>query len=639
MSAWTSTSAFSRRGGNLSITNGSLTVEFDRTKFSKVFSSKIGAFSLGEKDVNQYRNKAIESFSSLFFVNSVYLDQRIIDPNLDGSFTVLAHGAISQKRSTENCSAVGMTCSEGTNHVSCPRGKCVSGRVYRVEEEKSDGTIRISPNKWRYESPSESYYILQENGTLKLRGNRLKTSRCTNILIPPNSYLKGDFLNYLPGIIIIGGESSKGRFISEGIKQSSYYNPDNLPVESFIYSGLQELGQPWYDLALSEIEESRGLYENDKDFLGDVYERLSSLFRKAIQVTPSSFTQGRVSTYSKELSRPVYSRLPGTSGAYSSIDSEETPAKWVTSGTDELLTDSKSKIGNFYRNYLDPDTCYPLSLDWLAQHVGLFGGLWDTTWPVSVKRTLIKNAFGWWDREVDGVNHKSKILQEPPFTTSSLWTTEEVNQNIDFSKIERFTVSSSNNTISLVGKFRTTTVNTISSTGVSSLTAGFTNDPKFSSSDWNGLMESKGGALMIAFFVSVFNLKSHVPSELEVIDLDQGQFKPKSGLRSLEVNAPPLLPFKREVCQCGDYSDLRVGNFKNQLVVGFSAICEPLDAKTLIFRVPYYYNRNGRSWSKVEYIVKNWLPSNLNSKVQYPYLSADLWAVGDAFFEPDYIEV
>jgi hypothetical protein len=51
--------------------------------------------------------------------------------------------------------------------------------------------------------------------------------------------------------------------------------------------------------------------------------------------------------------------------------------------------------------------------------------------------------------------------------------------------------------------------------------------------------------------------------------------------------------------------------------------------------VPYYYNRDGRSWDKVSYIAKNWMPSHLNVKVQYAYLSADLWSVGDAFFEPE----
>ena len=32
------------------------------------------------------------------------------------------------------------------------------------------------------------------------------------------------------------------------------------------------------------------------------------------------------------------------------------------------------------------------------------------------------------------------------------------------------------------------------------------------------------------------------------------------------------------------------------------------------------------------------MPSNLNTRIQYAYLSADLWAVGDAFFEPEVIK-
>jgi hypothetical protein len=71
-------------------------------------------------------------------------------------------------------------------------------------------------------------------------------------------------------------------------------------------------------------------------------------------------------------------------------------------------------------------------------------------------------------------------------------------------------------------------------------------------------------------------------------------------------------------------------------VVGVSRVNDPDYTKNVIFRVPYYYNRGGKSWSKVEYISKNWLPAHVNSRVQYAYLSADLWSVGDAFFEPDY---
>jgi hypothetical protein len=70
-------------------------------------------------------------------------------------------------------------------------------------------------------------------------------------------------------------------------------------------------------------------------------------------------------------------------------------------------------------------------------------------------------------------------------------------------------------------------------------------------------------------------------------------------------------------------------------VAGVSRVSSVEDSKNVFFRVPYYYNRDGKSWDAVTYIAQNWMPSNLNVRVQYAYLSAGLWKVGDAFFEPD----
>lgn len=643
MSSWSSNSSFPYRRGNLSFQPGDLTIEFDRTKNSKVFKHFLGLVDIAEKDVNKDRQTAIDS-SSLFSVRSVYIVQRLINTNADGSYTILAHGSVSQARNKENCLAVGMTCSQGNGSGTlCNVGKCVSGRLSRVSETKSDGTIRVSPKKWRFVSSSDDYYSLQESGLVALRHNRLGTSRYTKIYVPPISYLEDEtyvrslFKNF-SYLILIGGENKKDRFIAEGIKQSSYYNPERIPVQNFILEDLKVLGEPWYSLVEAEVDASRSSFSFDQDFLADVYERLSTLFSKAIQVTPSSFYQAKLDYFRSDISRPVYSRLPGTSGAYSSIDDEETVSKWVVSGADEVLSKSQNRIANFYRDYLDPDSCYPLSLDWLAQHIGMFGPLWDPNWPTDIKRGVIKNAFGWWDREFNGVNHKSKILGEFPFTQSSIWTSDEEDLssqgNLVLSEIEKFSIDDSNGSIQYSGRYTVHEVNTVN--GVSSIEVSSIEHPKFLSSEWNGMIESKGGMLTIVFLASLFGLKAHIPTELEFIDIPTGQLKPRTGLRSVEIDAPILLPFKQEVCQAGDYEDLRVGNFSNQLVVGVSRVNDPDYTKNVIFRVPYYYNRGGKSWSKVEYISKNWLPAHVNSRVQYAYLSADLWSVGDAFFEPDY---
>lgn len=641
MSSWSTNSSFPYRRGNLSFRPGNLTVEFDRTKYIKVFNNIFGSFDLTSKDVNKDRQAAIDS-SSLFSVTSVYIGQRITNPSVNGVFAIFAHGKASQASSKENCAAVKMTCSTGNgSNTACNPGKCLSGRLSRTSEVKSDGSIWISPNKWVFASNSESYNVLQEDGVVTLRHNKLGTSRHTKFYVPPSSYLKDE--TYLRTLfknfsyhILIGGEDRKEKFVADGIKKSSYYNPERVPVEDFILADLSVLGQPWYGLVENIVMGSRYSYTYDQDFLRDVYDRLVNLFSKGIQVTPSSFKQGHVDYFKSEISRPVYSRLPGTSGSYSSIDNEETVSKWVVSGADEALSKSQSRIANFYRDYLDPDTCYPLALNWLAQHIGMFGPLWDFNWPTNVKRSVIKNTFGWWDREVNGVNHKSKILKEFPFTQSNVWANEVNNQgNLVLSEIESFVIGSGQK-IQYSGKYTIHTPVTDEDTGETSIEVSKIDNPKFASSEWNGMIESKGGLLTVVFLMSLFGLKAHIPTELEVIDLSTGQFRPKTGLRSVEIDAPILLPFKSELCQVGGDEDLQTGNFPNQLVVGVSKVYDVEPTKHIIFRVPYYYNRDGKSWSKVEYIAKNWLPAHMNSRVQYAYLSADLWRVGDAFFEPEY---
>jgi hypothetical protein len=646
MSVWTTAKSFPRRRGNLSFQTGNITIDFDRTKATKIFSHVNGQVDLSEKDVNTQRQKAIDS-SSLFSTTSLYLEDRLVSPNTDGSYDILAHGTPNVYVSTENCGAVKMTCSAGNGTTrNCNPGKCLSGKLRQVSETATDGSVRVSPLKWEFVSPFETYYVFQNNGLVRLMHNRLGTSRYSEFYVPPNTYLSEEvfvrevFKNFAY-LILIGGEDKKERFISEGIRKSSYQTPGSLSVGDLLKEDISTLSEPWFSLALNQVNISLIFHSHSaQDFLSDIYDRLSSLFYKAIQSVPSSFVQGNVDYGHSDIARPVYLRLPATSGTYNSFDNEETVSKWLVSGVDEQLSESKGRISNFYRDYLDPDTCYPLALDWLAQHIGMFGDLWDVNWPIDTKRTIIKNMFGWWDRDVDGTNHKSKILKESPFTTSSLWTEDSELADeqgfINYGEIESFTVDPVTKEITMNKKYTTSYVETTNN--VSSLVLGDTESPKFLSSEWNGMIEAKGGLLNIIFLVSLFDLKAHSPLELEVVGLESGVLKPKSGLRSAEVNAPPLLPFKSELAQVGNDEDLRTNNYANQLVVGVTRVNDNESTKNIIFRVPYYYNRNGKSWSKVEYIVKNWMPANVNARVQYPYLSADLWTVGDAFFEPDYGE-
>lgn len=113
--------------------------------------------------------------------------------------------------------------------------------------------------------------------------------------------------------------------------------------------------------------------------------------------------------------QPITLRLPGENSAYrkdeewEGYDPELDPpiARWLEDPWDKLLTDSKDKIDNFHTNYLNPETCYPEALDWLAQFCGFTGDYWSSSWDEAVKRQLLLRSY-----EFIWVNKGSKQLLE-----------------------------------------------------------------------------------------------------------------------------------------------------------------------------------------------------------------------------------
>jgi hypothetical protein len=117
-----------------------------------------------------------------------------------------------------------------------------------------------------------------------------------------------------------------------------------------------------------------------------------------------------------------------------------------------------------------------------------------------------------------------------------------------------------------------------------------------------------------------------------------GILKVKSGLRGQENNAPVLLPTKYTLPQVGTVADKAIQAYENQMIAGVTSITTPEEANNIFFRLPFYYNRDGTTWSLVESIAKYWLSGSLNARPQYAFLAADLWQQGDAFFEPEIID-
>ena len=321
-------------------------------------------------------------------------------------------------------------------------------------------------------------------------------------------------------------------------------------------------------------------------------------------------------------------------------------AKWLLAGVDEFLREKKHDIDSFYFRYLDPTECSVKNLDWLAQHVGLSSPVWNPNWDEKYKRALIKNALGWFDDSLTTTigsktykTIKGEVTNEFPFNSSTWRDAAAIEtgeftdvSEIDISKISSISYDSTTKAISDLTKF-------VKKDGTE--VEGFSVNKE----EWQGLMKSKGSLISLVFLFSLFGVKAHSSNELLLQNeqagggnLIKGTLKVKSGLRAYEAEASTLLPFKQELAQVGTQDEYNAEVYSNQLVADRTSIADYEGSRDIIFRLPFYYNRNGRTWDIVEMISKYWVSGALNPHVQYAYLAADLWRQGDAFFEPEIID-
>ncbi len=313
--------------------------------------------------------------------------------------------------------------------------------------------------------------------------------------------------------------------------------------------------------------------------------------------------------YSSRTKEELYS--PRDDKSWSRMIENQLPkspvAKWILAGADEFLREKKHQIEDFYYMYLDPTECSPKNLDWLAQHVGLSAPVWNVNWAAEYKRALIQNSLGWFDKELTqtiGTQEyktiKGEVLDQHPFNAAP-WRAEEAlpENKIDLHDLDLSKVDFQD--LSVYKK------------------------------EWDGLGESKGSILTLIFLFSLFKIKAHTAGE---IVSENGRIRVRDGLRSQEVNAPVLLPVKYNFAQVGSASDNQVGAFNNQLIAGETIIADKSNVDNVFFRLPFYYNRDGKSWDLVKSIADYWVQAKLNPRVQYAYLAAGLWRQGDAFFDP-----
>ena len=694
-------------------------VDFSRSKDLNATRNEVAEKERGNITLDGFRYKNI---------GHVYIEAVVSEPNDSGEFPVYSHGhplGGTEHGGLENCARQGLQCESGSGtDTLCAPGKCKIGTLQKVKDGKWKYT---STNTYGDPAIPMRYYVSgKEKVTLRtlIRGNHVTfnadnspvtvlvdkpASVITDIYLPPRDYFSDDFIesfivttderinnlewSIVPDPAVSGSfkatkiirsevssvEDRKSRFIraillkaypssTEGFINNRLHDTAEEELRdarlTFFASATQVRKYRCDEVISEEFGYRYSRVYSGLDYLIVVYDRIFELFKNIIQVTESSLASPRIDFKKAEISRPVYSRLPGISEGYRSdpaFSDEETPSQWLTSGVDEFLSSKRESLSSFYFDYLNPETCNPASLDWLAQHVGLFGDLWNSLWDNDIKKAMIGNAYGWWDREASVevpslgtvLTPKGEALEkypftgpewvdEPPSTEWSImpnwpvqisWGGETDNLlKVKLDKIETIRISQSTGEIRSYDSVKYKAWSDLDNT----VKIISTDQVRIRKNLWNGLIESKGSLLSIAFLSSVFGLKAHTPFELEVIDAERKLFKPKSGLRNAETTAPILLPYKPDVIQVGTVTDAEHNNYTNQLIADVSAVSTVLDSKKAFFRVPYYYNRDGKSWDRVSYLSR-WMAADLSVRVQYAYLSADLWSVGDAFFEPDVV--
>ena len=616
-----------------SLGRAKVTYEFPNRRSQKIFSHRLGNITFrdglgtqlsdsrnelidevyGQRDIGGYRYKPVS--------------HTYIKPTLIGSdLTVLGHGA-PRSGGYENCVLVGAECADGTD-TQCEVGKCEVGRLSRVSGEK-----------WRYDSltvPGLYYFVF---GTERVELRPIVRGRFSlpagagtidvvypaspsgTVYLPPNTYSAETFTRRVVRQVFSGTVDDL-RLITDSVDNFARgllgINQAEDRVEQGVKDRLLDLlysttDIAWHPSLLDTIENIwiQRYKITNRDFAFRCYEQLTELYSSGLQISMSGLKVARV-VVDQEIGRPVYGRLPGISGSYNT-DEGDTEAKWLTAGADSELSASKNLIDTFYRTFLNPATCYPLNLDWIAQHMGFIGGLWDLEWSASTKRALIDNA------------HVNRLPESGPWTTDPDLDTL---RRIDLSKIERVSVSGQG-VVTLAYRYSSKVYD--AETNLTSINTH--NDLVIDVSRWRGILPDRGNLLTLLFLMWIFEIKAPSPSELS-FDSSDNTFTVLSGLRANQSTAPVNTPYIVDTLKVGDDTDAEVYNYPNQLIADVSTSQDELSANTMVVRMPFYYNRDGRSWDATRSVLENYAPETCIKRIQYGYAAADLLVAEDILFEP-----
>lgn len=473
-------------------------------------------------------------------------------------------------------------------------------------------------------------------------------------------------------------------FISIQIEEYLYDD-----VESFttLSKYLDTLEQYQYSILLEEPQRYSGskILDVEEDYANPIYSRLPDNYKnfdeniivlqdlKNRLLQPNSLEIGTVvanPSYTKSykyLPRQIkdpeeilkYGGDPLTEEAfYSPADSKSwieyssqlnpPVEKWLTSGSDKILSNSKTIADQFYHRILDPNTCDPVALDWISQFLGFTGEVWDNTWDTEVKRAVLLNAFGWFEPnlydEITGYKTiKGEVCSKFPFDSpNSNWTEDEDNfDSIKWNGVNPLIYSKQVNYITNEEYYDPITVSEV----------------KINKEKWLGLHQTKGSLLNLIWWLNAFNVKdSNVTEEIKnneqtiifanslhptKIELEarskikssrnlvsQPLIEISSNLDSSKITkiSTPIILNPTQTCIGSD-----VDSVENPLLAGITQLQEET---ITVIPLSFIYSRFNEIWTQISYVIQYWMPIYANVRVQYQYAAADYIAADDVFFDP-----
>lgn len=322
------------------------------------------------------------------------------------------------------------------------------------------------------------------------------------------------------------------------------------------------------------------------------------------------------------------------------------PTKWLMGGIDFFLSQTHMKMERFFTDFVDPNTCFAMALDWNYQFYGWTPRLWNTEWDTETKRSLLKNSLGWFNKEIFKSNllveshnnraytYKGTVMGEFPFNVYENFWKDETTDAYYWGDI--------------LPQVRT----------LDATTGIVTQEPQealeINKQYWDGLFPSKGNLLCLLFLLSVFRIEDtdfssnieaydpgavplvspHGNDPLRIIPNSEQQNVNVDHLQKISLNITrslhrPIKPIILSPVQTGNMEDY--ASLNNPLLAGISRI--NYESTRVILPIAYKDKNNFNLREKLDYIIKSWMPLTTEITIQHPYPAAEYARADDYFFE------